>query len=90
MWMACAQRRRTCAYTVEMLGITLPSGNQNRAFTWESASHILCIERNWNYPHTTPHEVINEPDVYRRFIWLLFDVGIVKTLNPEESKPGRF
>ena len=45
MWMTCAQRRRACVYTVEMLGIPLPDRNQNRAFTWESANHTLCIQK---------------------------------------------
>ena len=45
MWMTCAQRRRACVYTVEMLGIPLPDRNQNRAFTWESANHNLCIQK---------------------------------------------
>ena len=41
--MTCVQRRRTCVYVVEMLGIALPGHNQDSAFTWENASHILCI-----------------------------------------------
>jgi hypothetical protein len=45
MWMTCAQRRRACAHTVEMLGITLHGRNHDRAFTWESASRILCMQR---------------------------------------------
>ena len=45
MWITCAQRRRACAYEVEMLGIPLPGRSHNRAFTWESASRILCIQR---------------------------------------------
>jgi len=45
MWMTCAQRRRACAYAVEILGIPLPARNHDRAFTCESASHILCIPR---------------------------------------------
>ena len=45
MWITCAQRRRACAYAVEMLGIPLPGRNHDRAFTWESASRILCIQR---------------------------------------------
>ena len=53
VWMTCAQQRRTCAYAVEMLGIPLRGRNQDKAFTWENASRILCIQINWNYPHTT-------------------------------------
>ena len=45
MWITCAQRRRACAYAVEMLGIPLPGRNHDRAFTWESATRILCIQR---------------------------------------------
>ena len=45
MWITCAQRRRACAYAVEMLGIPLPGRNHERAFTWENASSILCIQR---------------------------------------------
>jgi hypothetical protein len=45
MWMTCVQRRRACVYTVEMLGIPLSDRNQNRAFTWESAIHTLCIQK---------------------------------------------
>jgi len=28
-----------------MLGIALPGRNHNKAFTWESVSHILCMQR---------------------------------------------
>jgi hypothetical protein len=45
MWMTCAQRRRACAHTVEMLGITLHGRNHDRVFTWESASRSLCMQR---------------------------------------------
>ena len=45
MWMTCVQWRRACAYVVEMLGIPLPGRNHDRAFTWESASRILCMQR---------------------------------------------
>ncbi len=45
MWMTCAQRCQACAYAVEMLGIPLPDRNHDRAFTWESASHILWMQR---------------------------------------------
>ena len=45
MWMTCAQRRRACAYAVEMLGIPMPGRNHNRAFTWDSMSRILCMQR---------------------------------------------
>jgi hypothetical protein len=45
MWITCAQRRRACAYAVEMLGIPLPGRNHDRAFTWENASRILCMQR---------------------------------------------
>ncbi len=45
MWITCAQRRRACAYAVEMLGIPLPGRNHDRAFTWESASRTLCMQR---------------------------------------------
>jgi hypothetical protein len=45
VWMTCAQRCPACAYAVEMLGIPLPGRHQNRAFTWESASRILCMRR---------------------------------------------
>jgi hypothetical protein len=45
MWMACAQRRRVCAYAVEMLGIALHGHSHDRAFTRESASRILCMQR---------------------------------------------
>ncbi len=44
MWITCAQRRRACAYAVEMLGIPLPGRNHDRDFTWESASHTLCMQ----------------------------------------------
>jgi hypothetical protein len=30
MWITCAQRRRACAYAVEMLGIPLPGRNHDR------------------------------------------------------------
>lgn len=45
MWITCAQRRRACAYAVEMLGIPLPGRNHDRASTWESASRILWMQR---------------------------------------------
>jgi hypothetical protein len=32
MWMTCAQRRRVCAYPVEMLGIPLHDHSHDRAF----------------------------------------------------------
>ena len=44
MWITCAQRRRACAYAVEMLGIPLPGCNHDRDFTWESASRTLCVQ----------------------------------------------
>jgi hypothetical protein len=45
MWMTCVQRRRVCAYAVEMLGISLHDHSHGRAFTRESASRILCMRR---------------------------------------------
>jgi hypothetical protein len=44
MWMTCAQRRQACAYAVEMLGIPPPGRTGTGHFTWENASHILCIQ----------------------------------------------
>jgi hypothetical protein len=58
MWMTCAQRRCACVQTVEMLGISEPGRNQNRAFTRESASNILCIPRKSNL--STRHTGIND------------------------------
>jgi hypothetical protein len=46
-----------------------------------------CRE-NWNYPHATPQYIINEPNVYRKLISLLFGVGIVKTLSPHTVSRG--
>jgi len=45
MWITCAQRRRACAYAVEMLGIPLPVPQPDSTFTWESASRTLCMQR---------------------------------------------
>ncbi len=45
MWITCAQWRRACAYAVEMLGIPLSGRNHDRAFIWENASRILCMQR---------------------------------------------
>jgi hypothetical protein len=45
MWITCAQRRRACAYAVEMLGIPLPVPPPDRNFTWENASRTLCMQR---------------------------------------------
>lgn len=58
VWMTCAQRRRACAYTVEMLGIPLPGRNQDRAFTWENVSRILCMQIKLDL--STRHAVIND------------------------------
>ena len=44
MWITCAQRRRACAYAVEMLGIPLPVRQPDRNFTWENASRTLCMQ----------------------------------------------
>jgi len=57
MWITCAQRRRACAYAVEMLGIPLPGRSHDRAFTWESASRILCMQRKPEL--STCHSVID-------------------------------
>jgi hypothetical protein len=56
MWMTCAQRHRACAYAVEMLGIPLRGQNHDRAFTWESGSRILCMQRKLEL--STCHAVI--------------------------------
>jgi len=45
MWMTCAQLRPTCAYAVEILGIPLPGRTRHKAFTWESATRTLCMQR---------------------------------------------
>jgi hypothetical protein len=58
MWMTCAQQRRACAYAVEMLGIPLHGRNQDRAFTWESASRILCMQMKLDL--STCHAAIND------------------------------
>jgi hypothetical protein len=62
MWMTCAQRRRACVYTVEMLGIPQPDRNLNRAFTWESANHTLCIKKKLELStsHTAIHDELAE------------------------------
>ena len=90
VWMTCAQRRQACAQAVEILGIPQPNRNQERAFTWESASHTCAYRKIGNYPHATPQEMMNEPNVYRRFIRLLYSVGIVIILKPREGEPGAF
>jgi hypothetical protein len=40
------------------------------AFTWEDAVSALCIKKNRNCPRTTPHDPINKPNVYRKYIQL--------------------
>ena len=45
MWITCVKRRRACAHIGELLGIVLPGRARNRALTWESAIHALCIEK---------------------------------------------
>jgi hypothetical protein len=70
MWMTCAQRCRACVYAVEILGIPLAGRNQNRVFTWESASHTLCIQRKLKLSTGRAARNDEEPNVYRRFIWL--------------------
>ena len=58
MWMTCAQRRWACVQAVEMLGISQHGRNQNRAFTRESASNILCIKKKPEF--STCHTGIND------------------------------
>ena len=46
MWITCAQRRRACAYAVEMLGIPLPGRNHDRGlYLGERKSHPVHAEK---------------------------------------------
>ena len=46
MWITCAQRRRACAYGVEMLGIPLPGRNHDRGlYLGERESHPVHAEK---------------------------------------------
>jgi hypothetical protein len=46
MWMTCAQRRRACAYAVEMLGIPLHHHNHDRGlYLRERGSHPVHAEK---------------------------------------------
>jgi hypothetical protein len=46
MWITCAQRRRACAYAVEMLGIPLPGRNHDRGLNLgERESHPVHKEK---------------------------------------------
>jgi hypothetical protein len=40
------------------------------AFTWENAARVLYMEEEPGCPHATPQRLINEPNVYRRYIQL--------------------
>jgi hypothetical protein len=53
MWITCAQRRRACAYAVEMLGIPLPGRNHDRGLNLgERESHPV---------HAQETEIIHMP-----------------------------
>jgi hypothetical protein len=45
MWITCAQRRRACAYEWKCWGFRCLAATMTGAFTWESASHTLCMQR---------------------------------------------
>ena len=83
-------QRRHCAYTVEMLGIPLPDRNQDRAFTWESTSHTLCIQKKLEL--STCRTAINNELTER--LSQVYTVVICrrdcKNTNPRDGEPGRF
>ena len=90
MWITCAQRRRACAYAVEMLGISLPGRNHDRAFTWESASRILCIQRK-------PELSTCQPAMDNKRAERLSQVYLVvirrrnrENTEPRDGEPGHF
>jgi hypothetical protein len=75
---------------VEMLGISQPARNQNRAFTRESTSNILCIPRKTDL--STRHIAINDELAER-----LSQVNTVviyhregENTNHRDGEPGRF
>jgi hypothetical protein len=90
VWMTCVQRRRSCAYTVEMLGIPLPGRNRDRAFTWEGASRSLCIQKKLELStsHTAIHDELAEhlSQIYRFVIWR----RDCENTDPRDGEPGRF
>lgn len=90
MWMTCAQRRRACAYAVEMLGIPLPGRNHDRAFTWESVSRILCMQRKLEL--STCHAAIGNKWAER--LSQVYPVVIRRQdredTEPSDGEPGRF
>ena len=73
-----------------MLGISQPGRNQNRAFTWESASNILCILRKTDL--STRHTAINYELAERlsQVNTVVIYSGEGENTNHRDGEPGRF
>ena len=73
-----------------MLGIPLPGRNHDRAFTWESASRILCMQRKLEL--STCHAAIDNKWAER--LSQVYPVVIRcqhrEDTEPSDGEPGRF
>ena len=76
-WLFCAQtvdnlcrKAPDLSAHAEMLGIPAAGPAHKRAFNCKNTIHTLCTGRNLGCPYATPEQLINELNVYRKFIRL--------------------